>query len=147
NRGYFVSSTSIDNDVRQFLRMLAPYETDKELVRIGGPGDGGYLVPDDLRGIEYCFSPGVAKTAQFESELALRGVRSFLADHSVDGPPVQSQMFHFTKKYLGATNDDTFMTLESWMEASLPSYKGDLILQMDIEGSEYDVIAATPASV
>ena len=26
---------------------------------IGGAGDGGYLVPDDLDGIEYCFSPGV----------------------------------------------------------------------------------------
>ena len=146
-RGYFVSETSGDNEVRHLLQTLAPYETDKTLVRLGGETDGGYLVPDDLGGIEYCFSPGVARTARFESALATRGIRSFLADHSVDGPPVESEMFHFVKKYLGATNDEIFMTLEAWVETSLPNYTGDLILQMDIEGSEYDVIAATPETV
>jgi hypothetical protein len=147
SRGYFVSNTSADNDVRNFLRKLTPYETDKKLIRVGGETDGGYLVPDDLEGIEYCFSPGVARTSRFESELAKRGIQSFLADYSVDGPPVKSDMFHFVKKYLGATNDDIFMTLETWVEKSLPAYAGDLILQMDIEGSEYEVMAATPEAI
>lgn len=147
SRGYFVSNTSKDNEVRDLLQSLTPYETDKELIRIGGEGDGGYLVPDDLGGIEYCFSPGVARTANFECDLANRGIRSFLADYSVDGPPVESDMFHFEKKYLGAVNNEVFMTLETWIEMSLPDHGGDLILQMDIEGSEYDVLAQTPDTV
>jgi hypothetical protein len=40
-----------------------------------------------------------------------------------------------------------FMTLESWVEKSLPNYTQDLILQMDIEGGEYDVILETPVSI
>ena len=147
NNGYFVSTTSDDGDVREFLRKLKPYETDKKLVRMGGPTDGGYLVPDDLDGIEYCFSPGVADNARFESDLAKRGIRSFLADYSVDRSPVESEMLHFEKKYLGAVNNDSFMTLETWVEKSLPNHSRDLILQMDIEGSEYDVMVETPEIV
>ena len=50
------------------------------LVRIGGEGDGGYLLPDDLKGIRKCFSPGVSTTAEFEKHVARTyGIKSFLA--------------------------------------------------------------------
>jgi hypothetical protein len=147
SRGYFVSKTSRDGDIQDLLDRLAPQETDKKLLRLGGETDGGYLVPDDLEGIEYCFSPGVAETARFESDLAERGVRSFLADYSVERPPVESEMLHFEKRYLGSVDDGVFMTLGSWVERSLPNHDGDLLLQMDIEGSEYDVVFETPDSV
>ncbi len=44
---------------------------------MGGENDGGYLVPDDLEGIEYCFSPGVSNIATFELDCLNRG--SFLS--------------------------------------------------------------------
>jgi hypothetical protein len=56
-------------------------------------------------------------------------------------------MFCFEKRYLGAVNSEMFMTLGAWVEKSLPHQKQDLILQMDIEGSEYDVILETPCSL
>ena len=31
-----------------------------DLVRIGGEGDGGYLLPDIMNKVRYCFSPGVS---------------------------------------------------------------------------------------
>jgi hypothetical protein len=52
--------------VRCLIKRLHPVTTDKKLVRIGGEGDGGYLVPDDLDGVMACFSPGVGATASFE---------------------------------------------------------------------------------
>ena len=147
NCGYFVSKTSIDSEVRNVLQRLKPFETDKKLIRVGGETDGGYLIPDDLEGINYCFSPGVAQTAAFESDLAAMGIRSFLADYSVDAPPVESEMFRFEKKFLGSVNDSTFMTLETWVGQSLPNYSRDLILQMDIEGGEYEVLMETPETI
>jgi len=143
-KGILASKITADSQVQGVLRKLAPQITDKSLIRIGAQEDGGYLIPDDLQGIEYCFSPGVAATATFESDLAERGISSFLADYSVDGPPITSTMLKFEKKYLGAVNDDRFMTLESWVNKTVPNHKHDLILQMDIEGSEYEVILETP---
>lgn len=45
--------------VAEFLRNCYPLTTNIELIRVGSNFDGGYLVPNDLQGIEACFSPGV----------------------------------------------------------------------------------------
>lgn len=128
-----------------FLARVRPISTEHPLTRIGGDGDGGYLVPDDLDGVSACFSPGVAGVADFESDLASRGMRCFLADYSVDAPPVTSPLFDFEKKYLGAASNDVYMTLDDWVGRKAGS--GDLLLQMDIEGAEYDVLLAAPAEL
>jgi hypothetical protein len=116
----------------------------RELIRVGGNGDGGYLIPDDLDGIEYCFSPGVGPTSAFESDLADRGISSFLADYSVDFLPLPRPEFTFDKKYLGASDSSHTFTLAAWKTKYLGEYTGDLILQMDIEGSEYQVLLNVP---
>ena len=45
-------------DLLELITKLAPQDCGLELIRIGGPGDGGYLVPDDLDGIEYSSPQG-----------------------------------------------------------------------------------------
>jgi hypothetical protein len=120
-------------------RQIQPVTTLFELIRVGGEADGGYLVPDDLSGIAVCFSPGVEDIAGFERDLlSTRGINSHMADYSVDGPPMGFQPQSFTKKYLGATDDPRFMTLDSWVRGT-PEFhsQADLLLQMDIEGAEY----------
>lgn len=49
--------------------LLRPRPCPARLIRIGGALDGAYLVPDDLDGIEACFSPGVSNRKDFEDEL------------------------------------------------------------------------------
>lgn len=118
------------------------------LIRLGGDYDGGYLVPDDLEGIKYSFSPGVSVIANFELDCLKRGIISFLADYSVDMPPVNLPGCHFLKKFVGAYNDEKTITLEKWISESLPpDYKEDLMMQMDIEGAEYETLLATPDSI
>jgi len=63
----------------------------------------------------------------------------FMADKSVDGPAVNNELFHFTKKYVGATTNDDFMTLDDWVASAVPEKDTDLLLQIDIEGYEYEV--------
>jgi len=122
-----------------FLRSIRPITTQFKLIRIGGTSDGGYLVPDDLDQIETCFSPGVSNVAEFERDLTERGITCYLADYSVDGPPLKHPMIDFEKKYIGNKNTDIYMTLDHWMTLKT-SDPNDYILQMDIEGSEYEVI-------
>jgi hypothetical protein len=142
--GFNVTSQTPPEVLLKLIRKLRPQNCGIDLVRIGGPGDGGYLVPDDLNEIEYCFSPGVNTISDFENQLADRGIKSFLADYSVDAPPILRPEFTFDKKFLGSTNNDEFMTLAFWKDKYLSHYAEDLILQMDIEGSEYEVIFNVP---
>ena len=141
-----LSEGAAKEDVARFLRSVFPVTTEHSLIRIGGDADGGYLVPDDLSGIKTCFSPGVSDYAGFEEGLAARGIRSFMADYSVEGPPVPNALFHFEKKHLGTRNDEAFTTLESWINRHAP-HDSEMILQMDIEGAEYAVLLATPPEV
>lgn len=126
--------------VVNLLKVLQPVDSGINLIRFGPEGDGGYLIPDDLTGVIACFSPGVCGTSGFEIDCANRGQQVFLADASVDGPAEEHPAFHFTKRYLGRESRDNFITIEDWVNASIPNSTGDLILQMDIEGAEYDVI-------
>jgi hypothetical protein len=143
--GYHVADRTDPDDIRRLLHSLRPIDGGHELIRLGPDGDGGYLVPDDLAGIEYAFSPGVSNESGFEAALAARGQRVFLADHSVDGPAQANSAFSFEKKFVGGLSDDTYMTLEQWKNAAIGAYGGDLLLQMDIEGGEYEALLACPA--
>lgn len=121
------------------ISRLMPVETGAGLIRLGPEGDGGYLVPDDLDGIEACFSPGVNDVSGFERACADRGVKAFLADRSVEGPAEANELFHFTRKFVGSMTNDEFMTLDGWVAASGTGPDSDLMLQIDIEGFEYEV--------
>lgn len=133
-------SRSVDIErVRRLIQRLRPVLTDKELIRVGGEGDGGYVIPDDLDGVVACFSPGVGPIAAFELALAGRGVACYLADASVTGPPIIAPLVHFDKKFVGVVDDNSTLTLDAWVNACAPP-NGDLILQMDIEGAEWIVL-------
>jgi hypothetical protein len=132
--------------VEALIRALRPLDSGVPLVRLGPDGDGGYLVPNDLAGIDYAFSPGVSNESGFEAALANRGARIFLADFSVDRPAQEHPQFAFTKKFVGCVSNDMYITLDEWKSSNLPDHGGDLLLQMDIEGAEYETLmSASPA--
>lgn len=140
---YLAQSTTREN-ARQIVNALIPIDPGFELIRVGGNNDGGYLLPNDMEGITHCFSPGVADTASFELDCLERGIRSFLADFSVDQPPINLEGCQFIKKFVGALNNDKFISLDQWVSDSLANaMETDLILQMDIEGAEYETILST----
>ena len=130
--------------MKSLIQRLHPVKTQIALTRIGAAHDGGYLMPDDFGAIAACFSPGVGPTSSFEMDLQARyGIPSHLCDYSVDAPPNNFQPASFEKKYLGVLEDETFTTLNRWMERKREFQSGnDLILQMDIEGGEYPALLA-----
>jgi hypothetical protein len=129
-------------ELQDLLTKLAPVSPSNPLIRIGPNKDGGYLVPDDLTDIEACFSPGVDVEAGFEEACANMGMKVFLADHSVSKPPVQHELFKFTQHYVGVTTSAEFITLDEWICQSDLQTSSDLLLQIDIEGFEYEVFLA-----
>ena len=112
------------------------------LIRIGNDSDGGYLLPNDLEGLQFCASPGVADSSHFEFQLASEHkIICCLADFSVNGPAVHHPLLHFTKKFISSYNDEQNLRLDDWVHACEERYgKGDLLLQMDVEGAEYPIL-------
>ncbi|MBN1186151.1 MAG: hypothetical protein JXB49_27980 [Bacteroidales bacterium] len=140
NRKKKISVKPVSKDkVIALISKLHPYKLNKDLIRIGPEGDGGYLVPDDLEGIKACFSPGVDKISEFELECLNRGMDIYLADKSVDKPnlDISPDRYNFLKKYIGCTNNEEFITLDEWVNMGNSVNQEDLLLQMDIEGWEY----------
>lgn len=132
------------NLLLELISKLHPINPGIELVRLGAKNDGGYLVPDDFEGIKYCFSPGVANISSFETDLVKKGIHCFLADHSVPSPKSKIEGLTFTKKHIGSFNNDQYMTMENWVNDTIANQQEDLVLQMDVEGGEYEIFFNIP---
>ena len=128
----------MNDTARQFL---IPKACPVELVRIGGSGDGAYLLPDDLDGVSACFSPGVNNFKWFEDELCERwAMQCHLCDFSSDlekfATPLISGLQTFEKKWLDVTNAPDAISLPEWVQQRAPESDSDLIMQMDICSQE-----------
>jgi hypothetical protein len=117
-------------------------------IRVGGDFDGGYVMVDDLAGIDLCLSLGVGPEVTWDYEMAKLGAKIVQYDHTVDGPPVQHENFVFHKTEIGVS--DSVEANTTTIGSILRKYgKGaeKIILQMDIEGAEWDVLDAQPVEV
>ncbi len=144
--GIFVDQMTPQDKMFQLITEIRPVKTQFELIRLGAEYDGGYLLPNDLDNIGVCFSPGVDDIANFESDIKLKyGIESHLADFSVDNPPIGFKPKSFTKKFIGPSDNDEYITISSWLNQTNETESNkDLLLQMDIEGGEYLSILSTP---
>lgn len=147
--GVYVENATPAQRLQQLAQAIRPVKTHLPLIRVGSAHDGGYLVPDDFKGISACFSPGVEVNSSFELDLLQKtGIGSHLADYSVDGPPANFKPKSFIKKFLGPNNNSIHTTLEAWVKSQVEyQLEQDFLLQMDIEGGEYLTLLATPQEV
>ena len=130
------------------IEKLRPIETDKKLIRLGPQKDGGYLVPDDLEGIEVLISPGVDIESRFELECANLNMEVYMIDASVSGPAVSHPRFNFHPLFIGSFSRVGYVTLEEFIrENEIERFTGDWMLQMDIEGAEWDTLIQLPSSI
>ncbi len=137
----FVEKTTSKNDLENFISNFKKKYISCNLIRIGARGDGGYLLPNNLDDVDYCFSPGVSSLFEFEKELSdSYNIKSFMADGSVEGPQINENNFQFIKKFITSKTNENNITLSEWVKKSIGNDPGNKILQMDIEGDEYDVL-------
>jgi hypothetical protein len=145
NAGLSIAKQTNRSAVLDLISELHPVTFDTPMIRLGANGDGGYLLPDDLKGIEACFSPGVDDRVSFEQDLIARGIPCHLADASVTTSPLEitsgqsKTQSSFIRKFIGVFNDAQTITIDDWINEYSPG-SNDLLLQMDIEGSEWPVL-------
>ena len=137
----WIEQINSKNELKRFLKRFSDKFISCDLIRVGGENDGGYLIPNNLNEISFCFSPGVSDRAYFEKDLSDNyNIKSFMADASVKASPIKDMNFEFIPKFLGSYSNDKFITLSDWIESTIGKDQSGKILQMDIEGGEYDVL-------
>lgn len=128
-------------DILKLIDLLRPFDLGVDHIRLGGNSDGSYIVPKILEDMKYCFSAGYGGDCSFEKNLEEIGIKTFLADYSYDAPEDLKSCI-YTKKFISSFNDDKSIDINKWIIDLLPEKNSNLILQLDIEGSEYEVIHA-----
>jgi hypothetical protein len=143
--GYFSAKMIPRDEFQAYWAMLRPYSNGHQLVRIGSKGDGGYLVPNDMEGIKFCFSPGAGAIWTFEEALGeLFGIESFVCDGTIEKHPAFPSLRSFIPKNVGLAESENVISFESWV-GNAGEDSGDLLLQMDIEGAEYPILSSIDA--
>jgi hypothetical protein len=139
---------ALQDELRAVLRLLEPQKAiGVSKKRVGSPGDGGYVQLDDLEGVTHAFSFGVCDDDAWDLEMAQAGVPVEQFDHSVESAPSTHPLLHFHRKMIAAHPGPDRESLAALVAEFSKSEKPDLFLKMDIEGSEWDVLDATPEAL
>ena len=129
---------------RNFVQSIEPVNNGFNLIRVGPDSEGSYLLPDDLDGIRLNISPGVGETWQFESALLNSfNIPSLMIDASVDKPDNLPKEIEFLNHFLvPISGSNSGVSISELVSQAALKYgeDADLLLQMDIEGAEFDCL-------
>ena len=125
--------------VENAFNMLQPYSTQYDEIRVGGDGDGGYVIPLVSQEWDVLISPGVGASSMFEMSIASPKTKVILIDANVPRPSGIPSNFEFINKLLGVKDSQNTITLDSII-AKYCKNEQRVILQMDIEGGEWSVL-------
>lgn len=132
------------------LRLISPVSVlNIRKRRVGGAGDGGYVMLDDLEGIGICYSLGVGPDVSWDLEMAEYGAVIYQYDHTVEQAPSSHPKFHHFR--IGITHDETIdpslRRLDSLLRENGHFERRDMLLKIDIEGHEWDSLDALDPSI
>ena len=120
--------------VGQILHLISPFSKILDhVVRIGSENDGGYVVVRDFSEGDFLLSMGIANDVNFELELSSLLSGAHLYDDSIEALPEVVPNGIFYKERIGGSG---CTSISKAMER-IPNHF-DLILKIDIEGSEWE---------
>ena len=125
-----------DLDLLRLVHSLVPEDGDGlNLIRVGGAGDGGYVMHDALD-VSAALSFGVGRDISWDRAVAARGVTVHAFDHTVRGLPEGAPGVVFHREGLGA--HPGCLPLAAHIQRTCPP--GDILLKIDIEGAEWEAL-------
>ena len=126
--------------------LMAPRRvTSHRKIRVGGRTDGGYVMLDDFARLQTAFSLGVGPNVDWDYAIAERGIAVHQFDHTVSGPPKRHPGFHFNKRRIDAQASGDTDNLETLLERNGSTARFSNLLKLDIEGSEWALLAEADA--
>jgi hypothetical protein len=110
-----------------------------DLIRVGGSGDGGYVMLNNLDNIDGVLSLGIGQDVSWDLEISQKVRLIHLYDHTIEGLPELLPGSQWFKEKIVAKGDPTGTSFEDAIKR-LPN-SNRLILKCDIEDSEWEIIS------
>jgi len=126
----------------ELLSIFECVQIDVPYRRIGGTGDGSYVIAECNLKNALLISGGISDNNDFEYECAELGASGFQFDGSINYPPKIHPRLGFQKVFVGEKNG--YLDLQSMTKVALEfanSSPSSKILKIDIEGSEWGLLA------
>lgn len=115
--------------------LLTPRSLGLTKIRVGAPTDGGYILAAELiPRHRIVYSLGIGGDCSFDAALAETCDRVLMFDGTIPGLPQHHPKFQFYN-----TNVDSRLMNASLDVLPESEYQHDILLKMDIEGSEYEL--------
>jgi hypothetical protein len=138
--GEIRSSPESQSEVLSVLRLLKPTKAvDRVKIRVGTKNDGGYILLDDLHGISRALSFGIGGNDDWDVAMAKAGIPVEQFDHTIALAPSTHPFLNFHRKMISSEAGPQSATLPHLVAEYSRLAAPDLILKIDIEGSEWDV--------
>jgi hypothetical protein len=129
------------NPVVYALALLTPFDIDKPKARIGPETDGGYIFVDNIMPDQTVISYGISTEYRFEEEMARRGHKVYMFDHTIDSIRAAHETMKFYREGVSGISrpQNNLYSIEDHLRRH--NVRGDrLLLKMDVEGAEIDAI-------
>ncbi|MEM8551222.1 MAG: FkbM family methyltransferase [Pseudomonadota bacterium] len=126
------------------VTLLTPHEPlSRAKQRAGAATDGGYVVLTDPD-IGFVMSYGVGPTSTFEQHFVELGVPVFMFDMTVSGTRLDHPLATFVREGVAPVPDPSAAmdTVDAHLHRFGLTGRRDGLLQMDVEGAEWDVLDA-----
>jgi hypothetical protein len=134
----------------EIVFLLSPKDVEgARYIRVGKDHDGGYVMVDDFeRKIEAAYSLGVGDDVSWDEAIAERGIDVYLYDHTIKQLPREHPKFHYFKTGVtGCQKGQGLKPLEALIRGNGHPAFGNLILKMDVEGSEWNILKTLSSDV
>ena len=126
-----------DERLLEFARTIRPMASPGlDLIRVGGPTDGGYVMADPLAA-GGAISIGVGSDVSWDQDIGARGIPVAMFDHTVRKPPGHVPNGTFYRLGIGPGQGPKTQPLGQLLMVAGFTGRDDLLLKMDVEGAEW----------
>lgn len=131
---------SRQSEVLSIVNLIQPNNSLFKKVRVGSLGDGGYVVPDDLNGIESVLSIGIGDEVSFDLDFANKKIPVYQYDPTIDLSPIEHINCYFNKIGWGPKDSEFERTLRTMLFENGMDQSNNNLLKFDTEGAEWECI-------
>jgi hypothetical protein len=122
------------------LKGLTPRQSRFAKLRAGSFGDGGYVLPNDLDGIDKVLSIGIGNEISFDRFFAERGATLYQYDHTITALPEHHANFIFHPVAWGVNDDGQSRSLATMIATHGFDRSNSGLLKFDVEGAEWSCL-------